>query len=106
MDSAFKLFFVKPTKLELDMFVVTFNNQFLDKFLGKNSTQIMGVLTLKRASESPSVVLVMRKKRVNNGELWGKADMSVVSTTLTPVYVACNLHIWMIVNSNYGTHYF
>ena len=31
MDSAFKLFFVKPTKLELDMFVVTLTNQLLDK---------------------------------------------------------------------------
>ena len=48
----------------------------------------MVVLTLKRASESPSVVLVMRKKRVNNNdELCVKADMSVVSMTLTPVCV-------------------
>ena len=31
MDSAFKLFFVKPTKLELDMFVVTLTNQLMDK---------------------------------------------------------------------------
>ena len=46
----------------------------------------MGVLTLKRASESPSVVLVMRKKRLNkNDELCVKADMSVVCMTLTPV---------------------
>ena len=31
MDSAFKLFFVKPTKLELDMFVVTLRNPIQDK---------------------------------------------------------------------------
>ena len=67
----------------------------------------MVVLTLKRASESPSVVLVMRKKRLNNNdELCVKADMSVVSMTLTPVCVPCNMNIWMIVNRNYGSHYF
>ena len=67
----------------------------------------MGVLTLKRASESPSVVLVMRKKRLNNNdELCVKADMSVVSMTLTPVCVPFNMNIWMIVNRNYGSHYF
>ena len=40
--------------------------------------------TLNRASESPSVVLEMMKKRENNNDdLWAKADMSVVSLTLT-----------------------
>ena len=46
----------------------------------------MLVLTLKRASDSPSVVLVVRKKRENKKfDLLAMADMSVVvSLTLTP----------------------
>ena len=64
------------------MFVVTFKKDYLlDK-----SKKIMVVLTLKRASESPSVVLVISKKKVNNNDdFLAKTDMSVVvSLALTP----------------------
>ena len=46
MDSAFKLFLVKPTKFELDMFVVTFKNQFLDEAKIKTN---LGGLDLKES---------------------------------------------------------
>jgi hypothetical protein len=75
---------VKPTKLELDMFVVTFENHLFIKNKKQKSKQIK---TLKRASESPSVVLVTRKKRINNDELWSKADMSVCVNYDTDLFV-------------------
>ena len=71
------------------MFVVTFENHLFIKNKKQKSKQIR---TLKRASESPSVVLVTRKKRINNDELWSKADMSVCVKYDTDLFVGTTMY--------------